>query len=53
VRRLLTLPKIEGNPNTDFGYPWLLHLEGNRWLLFYYHGEGRGPCPIWVAEVKI
>jgi hypothetical protein len=52
-RRLLTLPKIEGNPNTDFGYPWLLHLEGNRWLLFYYHGEGRGPCPIWVAEVKI
>ena len=53
VRRLLTLPKIEGNPNTDFGYPWLLHLEGNRWLLFYYHGEGRGPCPIWVAELNI
>lgn len=52
-RRLLTLPKIEGDPKTDFGYPWLLHLEGNRWLLFCYHGEGRGPCPIWVAEVKI
>ena len=52
-RRLLTLPKIEGDPNTDFGYPWLVHLEGNRFLLFYYHGKGRGPCPIWVADVTL
>lgn len=52
-RRLLTLPKIEGGPNTDFGYPWLVPLEGGRWLLFYYHGQGRGPNSIWVADVKL
>lgn len=51
-RRLLTLPKIEGGPNTDFGYPWLVHLGGDRWLMFYYHGRGRGDCPIWVTEFR-
>ncbi len=51
-RALLTLPKIQDDPNTDFGYPWLLHLDGNRWLMFYYHGRGRGDCPIWVSEFE-
>lgn len=49
-RRLLSLPKIEGSPNTDFGYPWLIHLDDDRWLLFYYHGKRRGECAIWVKE---
>jgi hypothetical protein len=49
-RTLLTLPKIEGDPHTDFGYPWLVHLEASRWLMFYYHGRGRGDCAIWVTE---
>jgi len=52
-RILLEIPKIEGDKNTDFGYPWLLHLEGRRWLMFYYHGQGRGPCPLWVTEVEL
>ncbi len=50
LRTLITLPKIEGDPNTDFGYPWLIHLGGKKWFMFYYHGRGRGECPIWVTE---
>jgi len=51
-RPLLTLPKIDGDPNTDFGYPWLVHMGGDRWLMFYYHGRGRGNNSIWVTEFK-
>jgi hypothetical protein len=51
-RTLLTLPKIPDDPHTDFGYPWLVHLGGDRWLLFHYHGRGRGECPIWVTEFR-
>lgn len=52
-RKLLTLPKIEGNPNDDFGYPWLLPKQDGGWLLFYYHGKKRGESPIWVTEFKL
>ncbi len=52
LRTLVTLPKIEGDPNTDFGYPWLVHLGEKRWLLFYYHGRPRGNCAIWVTEFE-
>lgn len=52
-RRLLTLPKIEGDPHTDFGYPWLVQVEGDHWLMFYYHGLIRGACPIWVVDLKL
>jgi hypothetical protein len=52
-RTLLTLPKIAGDPNTDFGYPWLVPIEGRSALLFYYHGRGRGPCPIWVMDATL
>jgi len=50
-RVLLEFPMIEADRNTDFGYPWLLHVEGRRWLMFYYHGDSRGNCPLWVTEV--
>jgi hypothetical protein len=49
-RTLLELPKIAGDPNTDYGYGWMLPTEGNQALVFYYHGQGRGPNPIWVLE---
>lgn len=52
-RTLLELPKIEGDPNTDFGYAWLLPMEGKNALVFYYHGRGRGPNAIWVLETEI
>ncbi len=52
-RAIVELPKIEGDKNTDFGYAWLLPLEASRALVFYYHGMGRGPCPIWVVETRI
>jgi hypothetical protein len=52
-RTLLYLPKIEGSPHTDYGYPWLLPTGGGEALLFYYHGQARGPCPIWVVNIRI
>lgn len=50
---LLEFPHIAGDPNTDFGYPWLLHKSGRTWMMFYYHGAGRAVCPIWVTEVEL
>jgi hypothetical protein len=49
-RTLLQLPKIAGDPHTDFGYAWLLPMEAGKALVFYYHGQLRGPSPIWVLE---
>lgn len=51
VRVVLEFPRVEGDPHTDFGYPWLVHLDGNRWLMLYYHGRSRGPCPLWATEM--
>lgn len=52
-RTLVELPKIAGDTHTDFGYAWLLPLEGRRALVFYYHGLGRGQCPIWLIETSL
>ena len=52
-RLLLEFPSVKGSKQIDYGYPWLLHLEYNRWLMFYYHGEMNGPCPLWVVEVAL
>jgi hypothetical protein len=52
-RTMIELPKIKGDKNVDFGYAWLLPMEGRRALMFYYHGLGRGPCPIWAVETSL
>lgn len=52
-RTLLELPKIDGDTNTDFGYAWLLPMEGPKALVFYYHGQMRGPNAIWVLETEL
>ncbi len=52
-RTLVELPKVEGDKNVDFGYAWLLPMEGRRAFVFYYHGMGRGPCPIWILETEV
>lgn len=52
-RLLLDFPKIEGDPNTDFGYTWLVPMGKGRGLTFYYHGLGRGANAIWVAETAL
>jgi hypothetical protein len=52
-RVLLDFPRIEGDLNTDLGYPWLLHTGGKRWQMYYYHGNSRGVCHIWVTEVEL
>ncbi len=52
-RVLLEIPKLEGDLNTDFGYPWLLHVSGHRWQMYYYHGNSRASCHIWVTDVEL
>lgn len=52
-RVLLEFPRIEGDRNTDLGYPWLLHTGGNRWQMYYYNGNPRGACHIWVTDVAL
>jgi hypothetical protein len=52
-RCLVELPKIEGDPNTDFGYAWMVPMDEGKALVFYYHGLGRGECPIWVVEIQL
>lgn len=52
-RTLVELPKVDGDTHTDFGYAWLLPVEGRRALMFYYHGLARGPSPIWVVETRL
>jgi hypothetical protein len=52
-RQILEFPRPEGSKHNDYGYPWLVHVEGDRWLMFYYHGLGHGPNSIWVAEVTL
>jgi len=41
------------NPNTDLGYPWLVHEGGDRWSVYFYHGRKKGAASIWVAEAGI
>ncbi|MFO1451419.1 MAG: sialidase family protein [Opitutaceae bacterium] len=52
-RTLVELPRIPDDPHTDFGYAWVVPMEGRRALVFYYHGLGRGPCPIWVLDTQL
>lgn len=52
-RAILQVPAVEKDNHSDYGYPWMVHLEGRKWLVFYYHGLVRGACPIWVAEVEL
>lgn len=46
-------PGSPANPNTDLGYPWLLHQGGNRWSVYFYHGLKKGASSIWVTEFGI
>ena len=52
-RILLEFPLVGDDPNTDFGYPWLIHQGGNRWQMYYYHGNPRGTCYIWTTDVEL
>lgn len=52
-RVLLEFPRIEGDPHTDLGYPWLLHTGGNRWQMYYYHGNFRAAAHIWVTDAVL
>jgi hypothetical protein len=52
-RVLLEIPRIEKDNHTDYGYPWLLHVSGRKWMMFYYHGLSHGPNAIWVADVEL
>lgn len=32
----------EDGHHVDFTYPWMAHLQGNRWMLVFYSGQRRG-----------
>lgn len=40
-------PRVPGDPNTDFGYPWAVPVGGGKWLLAFYFGRKDGPAGIW------
>jgi hypothetical protein len=52
-RTLVELPGLNRDGNNDYGYAWLVPMEGRRALLFYYHGKANGPNSIWVLETEI
>lgn len=52
-RTLLELDKLDRETNNDYGYAWLVPMEGRRALMFYYHGKKDGPNSIWVLETEI
>jgi hypothetical protein len=51
-RVILEFPRIQGDPHTDLGYPWLVANGDETWQLYYYHGLKKGACPLWVTEVR-
>jgi hypothetical protein len=52
-RTLVNLSKQSVETNSDYGYGWLVPMDGRRALLFYYHGRKDGPNSIWVLETEI
>ncbi len=52
-RTLLELTKLNSRTNNDYGYAWLLPMDGRRALMFYYHGLSNGPNSIWVLETEL
>jgi hypothetical protein len=52
-RTLVELTNLDRETNNDYGYGWLLPMEGRRALLFYYHGLSSGPNSIWVLETEL
>lgn len=51
-RVILEFPRIEGDPHTDLGYPWLVADGDEAWQLYFYHGLKKGGSPIWVTDVR-
>jgi hypothetical protein len=52
-RTLLELTQLDRETNDDYGYAWLVPMEGRKALMFYYHGKKTGPNSIWVLETEI
>lgn len=52
-RTLLEMTKLDRETNDDYGYAWLVPMEGRRVLMFYYHGKKTGPNPIWVLDTEL
>lgn len=52
-RPVLELTKLDRETNDDYGYAWLVPMEGKRALLFYYHGKKIGPNSIWAIEMEL
>jgi len=51
-RTLVDVPHLDGDPNTDFGYPWMVQREDGPALMAFYHGQQKGPCSIWGLDFE-
>lgn len=50
---VVDFPRAEGDPNDDFGYPWMVRREDGRWLMAFYYGQNKGPSAIWGLDFTI
>ena len=50
-RKVGCIAKIEGIE--DYGYPSMVHIEGNRWMAVFYAGKFVGPNAIWAVDFTV
>ena len=50
---VIDFPHTDGDPDTDFGYPWMVKRGDGRWMMVFYHGENKGPNAIWSLDLDI
>ena len=50
---VVEFPHEDGDPKTDFGYPWMVKREDGTWLMALYHGQQKGPNSIWGLDLEV
>lgn len=46
-------PPMASCPDADYGYPWMIPLDHETWMLVYYCGVRAGPCAIWGMRLHL
>ena len=46
------IPRAEGDPYRDFGYPWMTPLADGAWFAAFYAGLKKGPNALWGLKMK-
>jgi len=42
-----------GEEHADWTYPWMCHLDEDRWMCVFYYGRRRGRCDIYGLELQL